>query len=67
MIIAMIVFVVVAATVAGVVIAVTGLPEKRARRRVELRLQEVSRPEEILADQSLVMRRHEGRCPPWSG
>lgn len=63
MIIAMIVFVVVAATVAGVVIAITGLPEKRARRRVELRLQEVSRPEEIPADQSLVMRRHEGPLP----
>ena len=63
MIIAMIVFVVVAATVAGVFIAVTRLPEQRARRRVELRLQEVSRPDEIPADQSLVMRRHEGPLP----
>jgi tight adherence protein B len=63
MIIAVIVFFVVAATVAGMAIGVIRLPEVRARRRVELRLQEVSRPEELSADLSVVMRQHEGPLP----
>jgi tight adherence protein B len=63
MLIAVIVFVVVAATVAGLAVGVIRLPEVRARRRVELRLQEVSRPEEILVDQSVIMRQREGPLP----
>ena len=62
MIIALIVFVLVAAIVSGVFFAVTHFPEARARRRVELRLQEVSRPDDV-PDQSVVVRQHEGPLP----
>ncbi|MGH9256249.1 MAG: type II secretion system F family protein [Vicinamibacterales bacterium] len=63
MIIALIVFVLVAGAVTGVFFAITHLPEARARRQLELRLQEVSRPDDALPDQTLVVRQHEGPLP----
>ena len=62
MIIALVVFIVVAGAVAGVSISITHLPEARKRRQVELRLQEVSRPDDI-PDQSVLARRHDGPLP----
>ncbi len=63
MIIAFMVFVfVAAAVVTGGVFFVTRLPESRQRRQLELRLQEVSRPEEA-PDQSVVVRQHDGPLP----
>jgi tight adherence protein B len=63
MIIALMVFVLVAAAVTGVFVFVTRLPEARARRRLELRLQEVSRPDDLPSDQSVVARKAEGPLP----
>jgi tight adherence protein B len=62
MIIALMVFVVVAGAVAGGFIFFTRLPESRKRRQLELRLQEVSRPEEA-PDESVVVRQNEGPLP----
>jgi tight adherence protein B len=62
MIIAFMVFVFVAAAVTGGFFFVTHLPESRKRRQLELRLQEVSRPEEA-PDQSVVVRQHDGPLP----
>jgi tight adherence protein B len=63
MIIALMVFLVVAGAVAGGFFFVTSrLPEARKRRQLELRLQEVSRPEEA-PDQSVVVRQHDGPLP----
>ena len=62
MIIALMVFLVVAGAVTGVSFFVTRLPEARKRRQLELRLQEVSRPEEA-PDQSVVVRQHDGPLP----
>jgi tight adherence protein B len=61
-IISLVVFVLVAAAVTGGFFAVTHLPEARKRRQVELRLKEVSRPEEM-PDQSVLARQHEGPLP----
>jgi tight adherence protein B len=62
MIIALMVFVVVAGAVAGGFIFFARLPESRKRRQLELRLQEVSRPDET-PDQSVVVRQHDGPLP----
>ena len=62
MIIALMVFLVVAGSVTGGFFFVTRLPESRKRRQLELRLQEVSRPEEA-PDQSIVVRQHDGPLP----
>jgi tight adherence protein B len=62
MIIALMVFLVVAGAVTGGFFFVTRLPEARKRRQLELRLQEVSRPEEA-PDQSVVVRQHDGPLP----
>jgi tight adherence protein B len=63
MIIALMVFLVVAGAVTGGFFFVTNrLPEARKRRQLELRLQEVSRPEEA-PDQSVVVRQHDGPLP----
>jgi tight adherence protein B len=62
MIIALMVFIVVAGAVTGGFFFVTRLPEARKRRQLELRLQEVSRPEEA-PDQSVVVRQHDGPLP----
>jgi tight adherence protein B len=62
MIIALMVFLVVAGAVTGGFFFVTRLPESRKRRQLELRLQEVSRPEET-PDQSIVVRQHDGPLP----
>jgi len=62
MIIALMVFLVVAGAVTGGFIFFTRLPESRKRRQLELRLQEVSRPEET-PDQSVVVRQHDGPLP----
>jgi len=62
MIIALMVFVVVAGAVTGGFIFFTRLPESRKRRQLELRLQEVSRPDDV-PDQSVVVRQHDGPLP----
>ena len=63
MIIALMVFLVVAGAVTGGFFFVTSrLPEARKRRELELRLQEVSRPEDV-PDQSVVVRQHKGPLP----
>ena len=62
MIIALMVFLVVAGAVTGGFFFFTRLPEARKRRQLELRLQEVSRPEET-PDQSVVVRQHDGPLP----
>jgi tight adherence protein B len=63
MIIALMVFLVVAGAVTGgFFFVVARTPEARKRRQLELRLQEVSRPEET-PDQSIVVRQHGGPLP----
>ena len=62
MIIALMVFLVVAGAVTGGFVFFTRLPESRKRRQLELRLQEVSRPDD-LPDQSVVVRQHDGPLP----
>ena len=62
MIIALMVFLVVAGAVTGGFIFFTRLPESRKRRQLELRLQEVSRPDDV-PDQSVVVRQHDGPLP----
>jgi tight adherence protein B len=62
MIIAFMVFVVVAGAVTGGFFFFTRLPESRKRRQLELRLQEVSRPDDT-PDQSVVVRQHDGPLP----
>ena len=62
MIIALMVFLVVAGAVTGGFIFFTRLPESRKRRQLELRLQEVSRPDET-PEQSVVVRQHDGPLP----
>jgi tight adherence protein B len=62
MIAALFVFVLVSAIVVGVSVAITRLPESAARRRVELRLREVSRVEDTPDEQQLV-RQEEGTLP----
>jgi tight adherence protein B len=63
MIVALMVFLVVAGAVTGGFFFVTSrLPEARKRRQLELRLLEVSRPEEA-PDQSVVVRQHQGPLP----
>jgi tight adherence protein B len=61
-IIALMVFLVVAGAVTGGFIFFTRLPESRKRRQLELRLQEVSRPDDV-PDQSVVVRQHDGPLP----
>ena len=62
MIVALVVFLFVAGGVLAVFYAVTHLPEARARKALELRLQEVSRPDDP-PDQKLVMQHGAVRCP----
>ena len=62
MIAALFVFVLVCAIVVGAAVAITRLPESAARRRVELRLREVSRVEDTPDEQQLV-RQEEGTLP----
>ena len=62
MIAALLVFVLVCAFVLGAAVAITRLPQSAARRRVELRLREVSRVEETLDEQQLV-RQEDGALP----
>jgi tight adherence protein B len=63
MIVALMVFLVVAGAVTGGFFFVTArLPEARKRRQLELRLQEVSRPDDV-PDQSVVVRQHDGPLP----
>ena len=62
MIAAMFVFVLVSAIVGGVALAITRLPQSAARRRVELRLREVSRVDDTPDEQQLV-RQEDGTLP----
>jgi len=62
MIIALMVFLLVAGAVTGGFFFFARLPEARKRRQLELRLQEVSRPDDV-PDQSVVVRQHDGPLP----
>ena len=62
MIPAILVFVLVCAIVGGVALAITRLPQSAARRRVELRLREVSRVDDTPDEQQLV-RQEDGTLP----
>ena len=62
MIVALVVFLFVAGGVFAVFYAVTHLPEARKRKALELRLQEVSRPDDP-PDQQLVMQYKDGPLP----
>ena len=62
MIVALVVFLFVAGGVFAVFYAVTHMPEARARKQLELRLQEVSRTDD-LPDQQLVVQHRDGPLP----